>query len=342
MNCGTSNSNRNSLLVTGSSGFIGSRFMAWCRQQGIPAVGLDIQLPRRAWGDFVECDMLDRSRLLAVVREVAPSSIVHLAARTDLDGRSADDYPVNSIGVENLIHAIRGTAQVRRCLFTSSQLVCRIGYVPAHPNDYCPATPYGESKVLTEQRVREFDGGGVTWCLLRPTTIWGPGMNSHYMAFFNHLRHGRYFHMGPSGLWKSYGFVGNTAHEIGKILEAPVQTMHRQTFYLADYEPLSLRAWINAIALGLGRKQPPAMPLPICRTAAWIGDAFGALGLGRLFPLNSFRLNNILTEYRFDMEPTRRICGELPHTFEEGVKELVEWLKHKDAAQGRSESGGTA
>jgi hypothetical protein len=38
-------------------------------------------------------------------------------------------------------------------------------------------------------------------------------------------------------------------------------------------------------------------------------------------------LNNILTEYIFDLSQTEQVCGELPYSLEEGVKELVYWLK---------------
>jgi hypothetical protein len=52
------------------------------------------------------------------------------------------------------------------------------------------------------------------------------------------------------------------------------------------------------------------------------------LGL-RSFPFNSFRLNNILTEYRFDLSKMRRVCRELPYTLDEGVAATVDWLRRE-------------
>jgi GlcNAc-P-P-Und epimerase len=315
------------LLVTGSSGFIGARFMTWCRSQGIPAIGLDIRpQPAGQLGEHVPCDIVDRERLVQAVKAASPTCIVHLAARTDLQGKTVEEYPANSVGVSNLMHAIREAPSVERCLFTSSQLVCRVGYVPSGDRDYCPSTPYGESKVLTETLVREGDGGGVTWCILRPTTIWGAGMNAHYASFFGHLRAGRYFHMGTGRLRKSYGYVGNTVFQIGKLAGAPASSVHRKVFYLADHEPLSLRKWIDDIARGMGRRPPRTLPLPLCRVLARAGDLVEKAGLGRYFPLNTFRLNNILTEYQFDLAETRTVCGDPPHGYAEGVAELVAWV----------------
>lgn len=315
------------ILVTGSSGFIGSRFMQWGQNNNLNVIGLDIKPPVPGYiGEHHLCDILDRDRLVKIVKQVSPNSIIHLAARTDLDGKTVAEYSANSTGIVNLLYAISETSSVERCLFISSQLVCKVGYLPTNDLDYCPPNPYGESKVLTENIVRESDGGGVTWCLLRPTTIWGPGMNSHYSSFFNHLRAGRYFHMGTSDLWKSYGFVGNTVFQIGKFLSAPSDLVHRKVFYLADYEPLSLRNWIDAISLGMGRGGPRTLPLPLCKLAAFVGDAFKGTRIERYYPLNSFRLNNILTEYQFSLESTQAICGKLPYDNATGIEELLDWV----------------
>jgi len=305
--------------------------MNYLQDQGYTAIGLDIKEPSSHFkGLHHTCDLLDKDHLVKTVQHLKPDAIVHLAARTDLEGLTTDDYAVNSIGVANLTDAIFSTKSVQRCLFTSSQLVCRVGYIPTHNEDYCPPNAYGMSKVLTEREVRRSDGGGAPWCLLRPTTIWGRGMNSHYAAFFRHLRNGRYFHPGRQDLYKSYGYVGNTVYQIEKFLVSPNDAIHRQIFYLADYEPISLPRWIDAIAVGLERTPPHAVPLLLCRVLAKVGDLFRRVGLERHFPFNSFRLNNILAEYKYDLSATQQICGALPYSLEEGVTELVAWVKENN------------
>jgi hypothetical protein len=64
----------------------------------------------------------------------------------------------------------------------------------------------------------------------------------------------------------------------------------------------------------------------MARLLARGGDVLNALGF-RGFPFNSFRLNNILTEYRCNLTETERICGPLPCTIEEGVACTTTWLK---------------
>lgn len=317
------------VLVTGTSGFIGGHVAEWLSRSGHLTFGLDRLPPARELAGVQTriCDLTRRDSVAELLGTIAPDAIVHLAARTDLDDRAGlAGYTANTTGVENLLAAIAATPSVRRAICTSSQLVCRVGWVPAHDDDYQPNTAYGESKVLTEQLWKGADGAGREWCIVRPTTIWGPGMNPHYLRFFALIRDGRYFHVGAGPTFKSYGFVGNTAFQLERLLEAPTERMNRRTFYLADYEPLALEDWAEAFRQTLGASRIRTLPRPLARAAALLGDGLNHAGLPS-FPFNSFRLRNVLTSYRFDLSATRDVCGPLPYTVTEGVRLTTEWLR---------------
>ena len=323
------------MLVTGSSGFIGRHVVATLCAGGHWVAGLDkTEDCDRAENTHLVCDLLDGDRLTRLVSEIAPDAVIHLAARTDLEEKKRlDAYAANIEGVRNLVSAIAATPSVRRCIFTSSQLVCRVGYRPRHDNDYCPNTLYGQSKVRTEQIVRETDGGVDEWCIVRPTTVWGPGMNAHYRRFFDLIQKGSYFHVGTQPLHKSYSYVGNIAFQYLQLLAAPKEHIERRTFYLADYRPIELATWANAFQNALGAPRIGRMPRGLARVLARIGDAVNVLGFHN-FPLTSFRLNNILTEYCFDLSPTESVCGSLPFSLEEGVRATVEWIRQANGAVG--------
>jgi len=312
------------VLITGSSGFIGQALVRRLREAGWEVTGLDRH--PGAVTDFV-CDILDAQKLDQIVKTVSPDSLVHLAARTDLDEKAdLAGYAANIDGVRNLVASVRQTPSIKRAIWTSSQLVCRVGYVPRNDTDYAADTLYGQSKVRTEQIVREEDGAGREWCLVRPTTVWGPGMSAHYQRFLRMIRHGYYFHVGHSPLWKSYSYVGNITYQYWKLLESPTGLVHRQMLYLADYEPIDLLAWSDAFQRALGARPIPHMPLGFAHMLAYCGDAVNALGF-RKFPFNSFRLNNVLTQYRFDLKSTEAVCGPLPFGMEQGVAETAAWLQ---------------
>lgn len=319
------------ILVTGTAGFIGGALVRHLAGRGHAVLGLDVRPHTLAGVETGTCDIRSRETVLEPFRRFRPEGVVHLAARTDLgETRDLGGYAANIEGVRNVVAAIEATGGIERAILASSQLVCRVGYVPASETDYAPTTLYGESKVRTERIVRETDGGKTTWCLVRPTTVWGSGMSAHYQRFLRMIAKGRYVHVGTSPLHKSYGYLGNVVHQIDRLLFAPVEAVHRKTLYLADDPPLSLRGWADAIQREMGAPPIRTVPIGLARLLGRAGDAVNGLGF-RAFPFNSFRLNNLLTEYRFDLSETLRICGPTPYTMEQGVRELVEWFQSRDA-----------
>jgi GlcNAc-P-P-Und epimerase len=316
------------ILVTGAAGFIGGAVARHLIARGHVVRGLDLATDGTR---SVACDIRNGPRVLEELQAFRPEAVVHLAARTDLgEMRDLAGYSANVDGVRNVVAAIRAAGGVERAIFASSQLVCRVGYVPKSETDYAPSTLYGESKVWTERIVRESDGGGATWCLVRPTTIWGPGMSAHYQRFLRMIAKGRYVHVGTSPLRKSYGYVGNVVHQIERLLAAPAGEIRGKTLYLADEPPLSLRDWADALQREMGAPPIRTIPIGLARLAARAGDVVNGLGFRR-FPFNSFRLGNLLTEYRFDLSETMRICGPSPVTMAEGVRELVAWFQGREA-----------
>jgi len=316
------------VLVIGSSGLIGQWVIDRLRKEGHQTIGLDKTPPQLPTGtsEHIICDILDRSALISKVSIVSPDALIHLAARTDLDEtKNLIGYAANIDGVRNIIEAVRQAPAIKRAIYTSSQLVCRVGHTPLSDTDYCPDTLYGQSKVLTEKIVREEDGGGVEWCLTRPTTIWGPYMGPHYQNMLRLIRKGWYFHCGKGKLYKSYGYVGNIANQYVRLLTAKADIIYRKTFYLADYQPLSLRDYADGLAREMNSPGIPTAPILMARFLAVMGDILNACGFKR-FPFNSFRLKNILTEYIFDLSSTEAACGPALFTHEQGIKETAKWF----------------
>ena len=317
------------ILVTGSAGFIGQHLIETLRAAGHEAVGLDVRPHSAPDCETLRCDLLDERQTKDALRQAQPEAVVHLAARTDLAERTnIEGYAANHLGTRHLVEAMQEVDGVRRCVFASTQLVCRLGHVPTGDEDYCPYTLYGESKVRMERFIREqclLD----SWCIVRPTTVWGPGMSAHYLRFLRMVRRGRYFHVGQRPLRKSYGYVGNVAHQLLRLVEAPAAEVHRRVLYVADYEPMAIREWVDGLQREFGAPRVRTMPEPPARWLARLGDGVVKIGLAD-FPFNSFRLDNLLTEYRFDLEPTRRLCGELPYAMTQGIRNTVAWVRSLD------------
>lgn len=323
------------LLVTGSAGFIGGHLCRHLLAEGHEVTGLDRRPTPSHEGLRTLCvDLLDEEATRAALLTSAPEVVLHLAARTDLDEtRELSGYRDNIDAVRSLAKAIGVTPSVRRWICTSSQLVCRVGYTPTSDTDYQPSTLYGQSKVETERIVRASEHTSVAWTIVRPTTIWGPYMNPHYLRFFTMIRDGRYFHVGRGPTYKSYGYVGNTVAQYAALATAPGADVDGQVFYLADYTPLSLEGWAEGFRKAFGAPPIRVLPRPLARVAARMGDVLSLVMPS--FPFTTFRLTNVLTAYQVDNSSTRAVCGPVPFTEQQGVEATARWLSDlwgRDAA----------
>jgi nucleoside-diphosphate-sugar epimerase len=254
-----------------------------------------------------------------------------MAARTDLDGRSIDDYPANTLGISNLIAALRSSGAARLVIFASTMLVCKIGYRPKSEDDYCPSTAYGESKIEGELRVRREAAGAFPWVILRPTSIWGPWFGPPYRDFFTAVQNGWYVHPRKQRIRRNYGFILNSVHQIDRLVAAGGADLVGRTVYLADYQPIELKAWADSIQRHLGSRPVRELPLPLFRLAARGGDLLLKLGVPRV-PISSFRLNNLLTETLHDTTPLEGVVGPLPYDMEHAVAATCDWLRSPEAA----------
>ena len=317
------------ILVTGGSGFIGTNYTELLLKSAkVEFINLDNRPPcNGAHKSFwQECDLLDVPRLKKIITDFSPTHVVHLAAKTGLDEKALSDFASNMRGVKNLLLALKEVPSVELIIFTSSLLVCRMGYVPKHDTDYQPTTLYGQSKVEGEKIVRAAENLSYAWTIIRPISIWGPWGKEPYRNFFKAIAQGWYFHIGSGHYQRSLGYVGNAVHQIHQILLAPREKIDRKTFYVADDHPADLYDMANIIRQAMGAQKIHHVPLWVAKLAARIGDGCKAVGWHSV-PLSSFRLNNIRTEYVFDMRPIMEISGPLPYSLKTGVEQTVQWLR---------------
>lgn len=312
------------VLVTGGSGFIGTNLVEFYSSRGFETRSLDMLEPRNAaqLSLWRAADLTDQEAMVSEIAEFAPTHLLHFGARTDLGGQTVNDYAANTVGVENVLAAVQATQSITRVVLASSMLVCKFGYLPSDELDVCPSTPYGESKVVGEQLVRE-NPPHVPWTIMRPTSIWGPWFGSPYRDFFAAVASGRYMHPGRRGALQTYGFVGNSVVAVDRVASSADAT--GMTLYLGDWPALNLRDWADSVALASGRKKPRTAPLPLLRAAGKIGDGLERVKPG-IAPLTSFRLANMTTDNKLDLSELEQITGsELPWTLEEGVQQTARW-----------------
>jgi nucleoside-diphosphate-sugar epimerase len=320
------------ILITGGSGFIGTNLVELLISMNYSVVNYDIKKPKieshiKFWKKI---DLCNSSQLLNELSVDCPNYIIHLAARTDLNETlHLEGYDVNIKGVRNIMNGVSKIQNFKKIIVTSSMLVCRLGYTPVSFDDYAPNNLYGESKVLTEKIVKDYD---FNWTIVRPTSIWGPWFGEPYKNFFNLVIKGLYFNI-PSqySSTKTYGYVDNTCMQIFRLLMNDDEEVNHNYFYLGDLEPINITNW--AIKIRKLNNQSPPMTLPICllKFAAMTGDLFKRVFVNSKFPMNTFRYNNmtqdnIIDDLRRTVEITQ--CGN-DSNLDKQILQTLNWLKQQ-------------
>jgi GlcNAc-P-P-Und epimerase len=319
------------VLVTGGAGFIGTNLVDALLSTGCALASADVIEPRKSAHKAVwhKLDLTVGKDVRDLIESFKPTHIFHLGARTDLKGKHVSDYLANTEGVEHVVNASNSVGTVRRIIFCSSRLVCKIGYHPESDTDYCPTTPYGESKVIGENIVRNLIAPSFEWAIVRPTSIWGPWFDIPYRQFFDHVRSGKYIHPNGRAIKKSFGFVGNSVFQLGRIMSAPYPSFAGKTYYIGDYDPIDIFSFANLVAGAFGREAVSSVPVSVLKMAAIVGDLLSKIGYENP-PLTSFRLSNLLTDMIHDFDELRELTGPLPYSIDSGVKMTVDWIKGDD------------
>jgi nucleoside-diphosphate-sugar epimerase len=315
------------ILITGGSGFIGTNLLDHYLRRADAALNLDPRPPRYAGHREVwrTIDPLDARAVTRTIRSFEPTHVLHMGARTDLRANTLEDYRLNTDAVAYLLEACDALPALQRVIFASSRLVCRIGYRPRNDTDYCPPNAYGESKMVGEQIVRAASPT-FSWMIIRPTSIWGPWFDVPYKAFFRSVASNRYMHIRGHNVAKSFGFVGNTVHELDVLLTTTDPRPVGRTLYLADYPPIRVHDMAERIRRSMGSKPIRTVPLGLLKPVALAGDLMRLLGW-KDPSLTRFRLNNLVTEMTYDVSLLEDVVGELPYSLDDGIKQTVDWMR---------------
>ncbi|MEZ8791608.1 NAD-dependent epimerase/dehydratase family protein [Vibrio splendidus] len=320
--------NNMKFLVTGGSGFIGTNVIDFLLGQGGKVVSIDIVPPANSnhIGLFQECDIRNVELLKSTIEIEQPDYVIHLAARTDLDGKVIDDYTSNTVGVESLCQVCSSSVSIKKILFASSMLVCSAGYIPESIHETCPTTPYGHSKAIGETIVRDFAPQLPDFVIVRPTSIWGPWFNEPYKNFFNMVLNQSFVDAGPRLAKKTYGYIDNVCGQIVSLVTTQ-DNLRNKLVYLGDDEPLAIRRWAFDIAAVSGKRPPLRVPYGLIKCAALAGDLLSVLGVR--FPMTSFRLTNMTTNNILDCSIATKLNKYPVTDYNAANRRTVEWLNRK-------------
>lgn len=261
-------------LITGASGFIGSRL-----RDALLASGSDVVAIRRpgsppsSAGRSVEADYAAVADLERIVSEERPDYVLHVAGVTK--GSSYEDFRLgNVMPTRNLLAALRREhSSAKRFVLVSSLTSYGPSATSAPHREQNPPRPiehYGQSKLEAEKVVEE-ESGSVPWTILRPSGVYGPSDADHFTLFQSAVLGWNLFY-GNRDHYMSCIYVDDC---VRGILEG---TRHEQSagkgYFLTSDVPLTWGQFQSEIVRVVGR---PVRDVDLTKQLMWVAALGGEL-----------------------------------------------------------------
>lgn len=317
-----------SVLITGSSGFVGSFLSKRLKQKGyfVRAVVRNRSVQESSGEHVIVCDIAQNSNWDEMLAGI--DYVIHLAALAHQINKpvaAADFDRVNHQATAELARAVANSTTVRRLVFISSiGAVCssseKVITPRTEPN---PDSDYGRSKRNAELAVQQIlSGTPQDWCVLRPTLIYGPGNPGNMLRLMRLTRSPVPLPFGSIRNRRSFLYVENLVDLIEKVLANPGAS--RQVFNVADAEVLSTGELVRQLA-GVTGREIRLLPMPVSalRALGKCGDVVSRI-TGRAIGLDTYSVERLTSSLEVDISPLRtQLQWEPPFTTEEGLRRTL-------------------
>jgi len=327
-------------LITGGTGFIGSRLALACAARGeqvrvlaqrnTPAERQNCQQLEQHGIDIVEGSVTDPGTVAQACDGM--NVIYHLAAaQHEANVPDKHYYDVNVEGTRNLLEAaVR--AGIRRFVHGSTIGVYGIGRNGPVQDD-SPLQPdniYGKTKLEGEKVVRQFFDK-LPIAIVRISETYGPG-DRRLLKLFHGIQKGRFFHIGDGQNLHHLVYIDDLIE--GLRLAATEEAAVGNTFVLAGPKAVSTKEMIRCICRAANVSVPRLrVPLwPLMATAIAMEGVMRPLGIQP--PLHRRRMNFFVKSFQFSCDNARQLLGYEPAvSVEEGIRRTREWYQQMNLLQ---------
>lgn len=286
------------LLFTGGTGFLGANVKPLLdKQYEVTTIGITDRDEIKA--DFVT-DVPELPCKYDVVLHAAGKA--HVYPKTEAEKQAF--YDVNYKGTIHLCEALEKTGVPKAFIFISTMNV--YGDKPGNMDteDSRPLvgdSPYSDSKIKAEDFLTRWcKMNHVTLGILRPALLAGPNAPGNLGAMVKGINTGMYLSIAGGIAKKSMLMAEDIAYLV------PLIADKGGVYNVCDDHNPSFGELEALIANQLGKRKPISIPYWMAKCLALIGDVFD------IFPLNSSRLEKIVTSDTWSNEKAKRELGWKP------------------------------
>ncbi|MCY9864473.1 SDR family oxidoreductase [Vibrio coralliirubri] len=306
------------LLVTGSTGFVGSRVVELARKRDwavIPVMRKQIE----PLTNSLVVPSIDASTDWSGAFE-GVDCVVHCAARVHQMNETEQDAliayrDINTLGTLNLAKQAAEVG-VKRFVFVSSIKVngeLSEPNLPFEPNlKNTPQDPYGLSKYEAEVELAKLSKEtGLEVVIIRPPLVYGPGVKANFLSMMRLIDKGIPLPFGAIKNQRSLVYLDNLSNLMLTCCEHPSAPGY--TFLASDDQDVSTTQLMQTIAHAMG-KSPRLIPIPM----SWIQAGSSVLNKQHI-------AQRICGNLQVEIGLTKDILGwKPPVSFEQGIKRTVE------------------
>jgi len=212
-------------LITGIKGFTGQYVTAELEQHGWAVWGIGSH-DESEDARYRRVDLADTAGLRAVIAEVQPDAVVHLAAIAFVGHGDADAfYMVNLIGTRNLLSALASSNKKPECVLLASSANVYGNATEGVLSETSPPNPandYAVSKLAMEYMARLWMDK-LPIVIARPFNYTGVGQTEVFLLpkIVGHFRRGaEVIELGNLDVWRDFSDVRAVAKAYRHLLEA--------------------------------------------------------------------------------------------------------------------------
>jgi UDP-glucose 4-epimerase len=215
------------ILVTGSSGFIGSHLVEYLLKKDLKVITLDkTQLAGTSF-----CVDIQNPDVIELMASIKPETVIHLAAQVDVHKsfvNPEEDLLTNSLGTLNLLNGAIKVGVSHFVYITSGGAIYDSNQplpVPETGN-LKPLSPYGISKLSGEFYVQALcEQSGIEWSSLALSNCYGPVAKHKSGVIFEwwkSLRSGEVIEINGLDTSRDFIYITDVVRAIHMVLEKPV------------------------------------------------------------------------------------------------------------------------
>ncbi|MEM1319349.1 MAG: NAD(P)-dependent oxidoreductase [Bacteroidota bacterium] len=320
------------VLITGSSGFVGSFLVEECLERGLEVyAGVRASSSRQFLQDdrihFFEMNFEDLPHLRQQCKAIDFDYVIHCAGLTKAE--SEEGYmKVNCTYTQNLIECLGEGRGLEKFVFISS--LAAYGPADQQEEDLVrealpprPITAYGRSKLAAEQYIKGLQD--FPYLIFRPTAVYGP-REKELLAFYKIINRGIEPYIGFNQQQLTFIYVRDLVRIIADSLKASVT---QAAYFVSDGQSYPAQYLGQLTRESLSKRTFKIhVPLALVRGFAVITEQLGRIsGKYPLFNLEKVKELESLN-WKCDIRPLQEDLGFQPrYLLDAGIPETMAWYK---------------